>query len=235
MIFRKNLPLLFLSLTLIFTGCKNATTGEDKQNQDNSEPKENLSDIIFPKQNNNASGACSLAYYLALTNQIEAEEIEDTAQEIYEAVKFDPQAEDGFFSYCNPLYLAEAAANFDNYVEIKMTRPDAPSKAEEVLSLLLERIGIEEESYTVISSIEDSLAKDQYLIEILIPENAESSIDLEEITDNKIHYVLSYWYEDKLVTRDPFRGDQQPRSSFIDGSIESWQFCNGGIFLKPKN
>jgi len=226
---------LFLSLTLIFTGCKNATTGEDKQNQDNSEPKENLSDIIFPKQNNNASGACSLAYYLALTNQIEAEEIEDTAQEIYEAVKFDPQAEDGFFSYCNPLYLAEAAANFDNYVEIKMTRPDAPSKAEEVLSLLLERIGIEEESYTVISSIEDSLAKDQYLIEILIPENAESSIDLEEITDNKIHYVLSYWYEDKLVTRDPFRGDQQPRSSFIDGSIESWQFCNGGIFLKPKN
>ena len=235
MIFRKSLPLLFLSLTLIFTGCKNATTGEDKQNQDNPEPKEKPSDIIFPKQNNNASGACSLAYYLALANHIETEEIEDTAQEIYEAVKFDPQAEDEFFSYCNPFYLAEAAANFDNYVEIKMTRPDTPSKAEEVLSLLLERIGIEEESYTVISSIEDSLAKDQYLIEILIPENAESSIDLEEITDNKIHYVLSYWYEDKLVTRDPFRGDQQPRSSFIDGSIESWQFCNGGIFLKPKN
>ena len=226
---------MFLSLTLIFTGCKNATTGEDKQNQDNPKPKENPADIIFPKQSNKASGACSLAYYLALTNQIETEEIEDTAQEIYEAVKFDPQTEDGFFSYCNPLYLAEAAANFDNYVEIKMTRPDTPSKAEKALSLLLERIGIEEESYTVISSIEDSLAKDQYLIEILIPENAESSIDLEEITDNKIHYVLSYWYEDKLVTRDPFRGDQQPRSSFIDGSIESWQFCNGGIFLKPKN
>lgn len=235
MAFRKILSLFIVSLALILTGCKSSVSTQNSQKEDPVESNQNLSEITFPKQSKNSSGACSLAYYLALTNQIEADKIEDTSQEIYEAVKFDPQAEDGFFSYCNPLYIAEAAANFDNYVEIKMTRPDVPSKAEKALSLLLESIGIEEKSYTVISSIEDSLAKDQYLIEILIPENAESSIDLEEITDNKIHYVLSYWYEDKLVTRDPFRGDQQPRSSFIDGSIESWQFCNGGIFLKPKN
>ncbi|MBO4639093.1 MAG: hypothetical protein J5710_04990, partial [Treponema sp.] len=94
---------------------------------------------------------------------------------------------------------------------------------------LFQAVGADASMFEDITDIPSALAKDEYVIEILVP---RASVDLAAPMHNPLHYVLTYWKDGTLYTLDPGRGKEEPRENFIDGTTARWSFCNSGIFVK---
>ena len=175
----------------------------------------------------NACGAFSMAYYLAETKQIPANKVERVAKKLYEKIKFDPEA--GFGDYSDPIKIMDQIAPYVESVSFKMNVSKPATDGEKLLSLLSK--GADASILTDIPDFAAALGKDEYAIEILVP---RSTVNLQYPMKNPLHYVLTYWKDGALHTLDPGRGREALREDFINGKIESWKFCNGGIFLTPK-
>ena len=174
-----------------------------------------------------ACGAFSMAYYLAETNQISAADVEKTAKKIYQNIKFDPAA--GFGDYSDPFKIMKEVAQYAGNVSFKMNLSNAQAPGEKLMLMLFEAVGADASMFDNITDIPSALAKDEYVIEILVP---RASVDLAAPMHNPLHYVLTYWKDGTLYTLDPGRGKEEPRQNFIDGTTARWSFCNSGIFVK---
>ena len=211
----RNFLFMILMSAIFACGCKTTKDGQPYATQ-----KDNA-------WSRNACGAFSMAYYLAETNQISAADVEKTAKKIYKKIKFDPSA--GFGDYSDPFKIMKEAAQYASEVSFKMNLSNAQEPGEKLMLMLFEAVGADASMFEDITDIPSALAKDEYVIEILVP---RASVDLQAPMHNPLHYVLTYWKEGTLYTLDPGRGKEEPRENFIDGTTTKWSFCNCGIFLK---
>ena len=209
------LILMLLITSLFATGCSKSTTGQPYATQ-----KDNA-------WSRNACGAFSMAYYLAETNQISGSDVEKTAKKIYKKIKFDPSA--GFGDYSDPFKIIRESVQYAGAVSFKMNLSNPQTPGEQLMKMLFDYVGADSSQFEDISDIGTALAKDEYVIEIVVP---RASVDLASPMNNPLHYVLTYWKDGTLYTLDPGRGKEEPRQNFIDGTTTKWSFCNSGIFLK---
>ncbi len=205
--------LIVIMCTLLFSACK-ASKGQ---------PYATQRDNAWSR---NACGAFSMAYYLAETGQIPGSKVEATAKKIYPKIKFDPSA--GFGEYSDPFKIAQEIAPYASNVFFGMNLSNPQQPGEKLMALFAK--SVDTSQLKDITDISSSLAKNQYVIEILVP---RGSVDLLAPTHNPLHYVLTYWKGDTLYTLDPGRGQEEPRQNFIDGTTTRWCFCNSGIFITP--
>ncbi|MBO4858172.1 MAG: hypothetical protein J5527_06620 [Treponema sp.] len=175
----------------------------------------------------NACGAFSMAYYLAETGQIKGNQVENTARQLYKEIKFDPQA--GFGEYSDPFKIVKEITPYASSVRFGMNASNPQTDGEKLMALLATATGAY--GMTEITDIASDLQKDEYVIEILVP---NPYVNLQNPMRNPLHYVLTYWKGNTLYTLDPGRGKEEPRQSFIDGTLKKWSFCNSGIFIKAK-
>ena len=175
----------------------------------------------------NACGAFSMAYYLAETNQISGADVEKTAKKIYQNIKFDPAA--GFGDYSDPFKIMKEISQYASNVSFKMNLSNAQAPGEKLMLMLFEAVGADSSMFDDITGIPSALAKDEYVIEIVVP---RASVDLAAPMHNPLHYVLTYWKDGTLYTLDPGRGKEELRQNFIDGTTARWSFCNSGVFIK---
>jgi hypothetical protein len=209
--------ILMLLITSLFTaGCSKSTTGQPYATQ-----KDNA-------WSRNACGAFSMAYYLAETNQISGADVEKTAKKIYKKIKFDPSA--GFGDYSDPFKIIRESAQYADSVSLKMNLSNPKEPGEKLMEMLFNVVRAKASQIKNITDIASALEKDEYVIEIVVP---RESVSLVSPMNNPLHYVLTYWKNGTLYTLDPARGKEEPRQNFIDGTTAKWNFCNGGIFLKP--
>ena len=205
-----------LLISSIFAcGCKTTNKGQPYATQ-----KDNA-------WSRNACGAFSMAYYLAETNQISGADVEKTAKKIYQNIKFDPAA--GLGDYSDPFKIMKEVAQYASDVSFKMNLSNAQEPGEKLMLMLFEAVGADASMFDDITDIPSALAKDEYVIEIVVP---RASVDLAAPMHNPLHYVLTYWKNGTLYTLDPGRGKEEPRENFIDGITSRWSFCNSGIFVK---
>ena len=209
---KKTLTAIFMC-TMLFSACK-ASKGQ---------PYVTQRDNAWSR---NACGAFSMAYYLAETGQIPGFKVEATAKKIYPKIKFDPSA--GFGEYSDPFKIAQEIAPYASNVFFGMNLSNPQHPGEKLMALFAK--SVDTSQLKDITDISSSLAKNQYVIEILVP---RGSVDLLAPTHNPLHYVLTYWKGDTLYTLDPGRGQEEPRQNFIDGTTTRWCFCNSGIFITP--
>ena len=205
--------LIVIMCTLLFSACK-ASKGQ---------PYATQRDNVWSR---NACGAFSMAYYLAETGQIPGSKVEATAKKIYPKIKFDPSA--GFGEYSDPFKIAQEIAPYASNVFFGMNLSNPQQPGEKLMALFAR--SVDTSQLKDITDISSSLAKNQYVIEILVP---RGSVDLLAPTHNPLHYVLTYWKGDTLYTLDPGRGQEEPRQNFIDGTTTRWCSCNSGIFITP--
>ena len=201
------------------------TTGCNKSKANNGQPYATQKDNAWSR---NACGAFSMAYYLAETNQISGADVERTAKKIYKKIKFDPSA--GFGDYSDPFKIIGESAQYASSVSFKMNLSNPQTPGEQLMEMLFNVVRAKASQIKNITDIESALEKDEYVIEIVVP---RESVSLVSPMDNPLHYVLTYWKDGTLYTLDPGRGKEEPRQNFIDGTTAKWNFCNGGIFLKP--
>ena len=207
--------MLALLISSVFVcGCKTTNKGQPYATQ-----KDNA-------WSRNACGAFSMAYYLAETNQISGADVEKTAKKIYQNIKFDPAA--GFGDYSDPFKIMKEVAQYASDVSFKMNLSNAQEPGEKLMLMLFEAVGADASMFEDITDIPSALAKDEYVIEIVVP---RASVDLAAPMHNPLHYVLTYWKDGTLYTLDPGRGKEEPRQNFIDGTTARWSFCNSGIFF----
>ena len=210
---RKFLLVLFIS-SVFACGCSKPNKGQPYATQ-----KDNA-------WSRNACGAFSMAYYLAETNQISGADVEKTAKKIYQNIKFDPAA--GFGDYSDPFKIMKEISQYASNVSFKMNLSNAQAPGEKLMLMLFEAVGADASMFDDITDIPSALAKDEYVIEIVVP---RASVDLAAPMHNPLHYVLTYWKDGTLYTLDPGRGKEEPRQNFIDGTTARWSFCNSGIFF----
>ena len=207
--------MIALLISSIFAcGCKTTNKGQPYTTQ-----KDNA-------WSRNACGAFSMAYYLAETNQISGADVEKTAKKIYQNIKFDPAA--GFGDYSDPFKIMKEVAQYASNVSFKMNLSNAQAPGEKLMLMLFEAVGADASMFDDITDIPSALAKDEYVIEILVP---RPNVDYLAPMHNPLHYVLTYWKDGTLYTLDPGRGKEEPRQNFIDGTTARWSFCNSGIFF----
>ena len=206
---------ILLTSTLLTAGCSKSTTGQPYATQ-----KDNA-------WSRNACGAFSMAYYLAETKQINGSDVVKTAKKIYKKIKFDPSA--GFGDYSDPFKIIRESAQYAGSVSFKMNISDPQTPGEKLMKMLFDYVGADASQFEDITDIGTALAKDEYVIEIVVP---RAGVDLGAPMNNPLHYVLTYWKDGTLYTLDPGRGKEEPRQNFIDGTTTKWCFCNSGIFLK---
>ena len=211
---RKFLLMLLIS-SIFVTGCSKTNKGQPYATQ-----KDNA-------WSRNACGAFSMAYYLAETNQISGGDVEKTAKKIYQNIKFDPSA--GFGDYSDPFKIMKEIASYSSSAAFKMNISNPQQPGEKLMAMLFQAVGANASMFDDITDISSALAKDEYVIEILVP---RASVDLGAPMQNPLHYVLTYWKNGTLYTLDPARGKEEPRQNFIDGTTAKWSFCNSGIFVK---
>ncbi len=207
-------------LSMVLVSCK------DDDNDPSPTAYDDSDQVYATQGDENSCGAYSMAYYLAKTKQIEIGEIADKAKEFYSIVQFDKNV--GFDSYSDPVKIKNEIAKYASKAELKMVKNQS-TDGEKLLGMLAEYLQITD--VTPIDNIEGALATNQFVIEIVVP---HSQVDLENPTKNTLHYVLTFWKNGKLYTRDPGRGTEVLRSDFIDGTLKNWNFCEGGIFVTPK-
>ena len=205
--------LIVIMCTLLFSACK-ASKGQ---------PYATQRDNVWSR---NACGAFSMAYYLAETGQIPGSKVEATAKKIYPKIKFDPSA--GFGEYSDPFKIAQEIVAYSDTVFFGMNLSNPQHPGEKLMALFAK--SVDTSQLKDITDISSSLAKNQYVIEILVP---RSNVDYLAPMHNPLHYVLTYWKGDTLYTLDPGRGQEEPRQNFIDGTTTRWSFCNSGIFITP--
>ena len=187
----------------------------------------------YATQNNNAwsknaCGAFSMAYYLEETGQFAGNKVESTAKALYQKIKFDASA--GFGDYSDPLKIMKEIAPYASSVSFKMNIAEPKTGGEKLMALFFANIDASNTDFVEnIKDLSTALAKDEYVIEILVP---SPNVNLKNPMKNPLHYVLTYWKNNTLYTLDPFRGQEQPRTNFIDGTTRFWNFCNCGIFIK---
>lgn len=203
----------FFMCTMLFSACK-ASKGQ---------PYATQRDNAWSR---NACGAFSMAYYLAETGQIPGSKVEVTAKKIYPKIKFDPSA--GFGEYSDPFKIAQEIAPYASNVFFGMNLSNPQQPGEKLMALFAK--SVDTSQLKDITDISSSLAKNQYVIEILVP---RANVDYLAPMHNPLHYVLTYWKGDTLYTLDPGRGQEEPRQNFIDGTTTRWSFCNSGIFVTP--
>ena len=206
---------MLLISAIFVTGCSKANKGQPYAVQ-----KDNA-------WSRNACGAFSMAYYLAETNQISGADVEKTAKKFYKNIKFDPSA--GFGDYSDPFKIIREIAPYAGSVDFRMNHSNPQEPGEKLIEMLFKAAHADTSLFDDISDISSGLAKDEYVIEILVP---KENVNLASPMYNPLHYVLTYWKDGNLYTLDPARGKEQPRQNFIDGTTASWSFCNSGIFLK---
>ena len=210
----KTVVITMLMFAFIFSGCKTKDGQPYATQRDNAWSR-------------NACGAFSMAYYLAETGQINGADVEKTAKKIYKKIKFDPSA--GFGDYSDPFKIIRESAQYAGDVSFKMNLSNIQTPGEKLMKMLFDYVGADASGFEDISDIASALAKDEYVIEIVIP---RASVDFNAPMHNPLHYVLTYWKDGTLYTLDPGRGKEEPRQNFIDGTTTKWSFCNSGIFLK---
>ena len=209
---KKTLIAIFMCI-ILFSACK-ASKGQ---------PYATQRDNAWSR---NACGAFSMAYYLAETGQIPGSKVEATAKKIYPKIKFDPSA--GFGEYSDPFKIAQEIASYGSNVFFGMNISNPQQPGEKLMSLFAKLVDTSQ--LKDITDISSTLAKNQYVIEILVP---RANVDYLAPMHNPLHYVLTYWKGDTLYTLDPGRGQEEPRQNFIDGTTAKWSFCNSGIFVTP--
>ena len=215
MSFKKSFAIASLFLgALMITNCKSAGGQPYATQKDNA-------------WSANACGAFSMAYYLAETGQIPGSKVEATAKKLYAKIKFDPSA--GFGEYSDPFKIVKEITPYASSVRFGMNASNPQTDGEKLMALLATATGAY--GMTEITDIASDLQKDEYVIEILVP---NPYVNLQNPMRNPLHYVLTYWKGDTLYTLDPGRGKEEPRQSFIDGTLKKWSFCNSGIFIKAK-
>ena len=200
--------------TVLLSGCSS------RNGQPYTTQKENI-------WSRNACGAFSMAYYLAETGQIPAKKVESKAKELYANIKFDVSA--GFGEYSDPFKIMRDIAPYASKVSFGMNVSNPQEPGEKLMTLLASQA--DKSQFRDIKDISSTLAKDEYVIEIVVP---RATVSLNAILQNPLHYVLTYWKGDTLYTLDPERGKEEPRQNFIDGTTTKWSFCNSGIFIVPK-
>ena len=201
-----------------------------------------------------AATACafSMAYYLAEQGFIPASKVSSKAKSLYKKVIFDKSSK--LWPYSEPVKIKQQMSQYVSKAELRMHKIDEETrnlakgeyttsqvskeiKAEVLLQELSIFLGYKDSDIIEIDAPDfaSSLAKNEYVIEI-VDTDGEVTLSYDDFyRRNTLHYVLTYWKDDVLYTLDPSRGKEAPRSDFIDGTLESWNFCNGGIFLTPKN
>ena len=199
-----------------------------------------------------ACGAFSMAYYLAEQGYIPGNQVSSQAKKLYKKVIFPKTSE--LYPYSEPIKIRDVMAKYSSKSELRMFKVDAaivkdardpdsttnyenPVKAKVLLSELAAFLDYNESDIVTITAKDfaSALGKNEYVIEIV---DADETVTLcydDFYRRNSLHYVLTYWKDNVLYTLDPARGREAPRSDFSDGTLEKWNFCDGGIFLTPKN
>ncbi len=237
------LSLILVASTLAITSCAFNTPGE----YTNKQPYAVQKDDTWSEY---ACGAFSMAYYLAEQGFIPAKKIESKAKSLYKKVIFDESSQ--LWPYSEPRKIKKEIAKYAAKAELRMHKVDQETiqkgreedcwqlpydlQAEILLNEVAALLKYSESEMVDIQDIPSALAKDEYVIEIVL---TDYGVQLPGRYDdwlhrNSLHYVLTYWKGDTLYTLDPSRGLEEPRSNFIDGTTEEWHFCNGGVFIKPK-
>ena len=242
----KNFILLALAVsTLTISSCAFNTPGEYTNKQPYAVQKEDT-------WSEYACGAFSMAYYLAEQGYIPKKKVESKAKSLYKKVIFDKSSK--LYPYSEPRKIKKVMAQYAAKTELRMHKIDQETlqierenpyyetelpletQAECLLNEVAALLKYSDSEMVDIQDIPSALAKDEYVIEIVL---TDSSVILQGryedwLHRNTLHYVLTYWKGDTLYTLDPSRGLEEPRSNFIDGTTEEWHFCNGGVFIKPE-
>ena len=239
------LSLILAASTLVITSCAFNTPGEYTNKQPYAVQKEDT-------WSEYACGAFSMAYYLAEQGFIPAKKVESKAKSLYKKVIFDESSQ--LWPYSEPRKIKKEIAKYAAKAELRMHKVDQETlqierenpyyynelsletQAECLLNEVAALLKYSNSEMVDIQDIPSALAKDEYVIEIVLTDRGVILPGLYEdwLHRNTLHYVLTYWKGDTLYTLDPGRGLEEPRSNFIDGTTEEWHFCNGGVFIKPK-
>ena len=231
----RNLFLIMLAVTaVLFTACGSKDDDEEPPATPtydvpgaytNAQPYDTQGDDGWEE---NACGAISMAYYLAEQGFIPKEKIKEFAKTFYDEVKFTGTAAETFGDYSDPVKIRDKIAPYAKEAKLKMNKSGS-EEAELLLSALVTALQIPDTE--IAQGTVDELAKGDYVIEIVVP---HSSVNPNH-TSNELHYVLTYWKGDTLYTLDTYEGTEYPRAGFKTGTPDTYCFCNGGIFLTPKN
>ena len=241
---KKILTLVLAASMLILSSCAFNTPGAYNAKQPYAVQKEGA-------WSEYACGAFSMAYYLAENGYIPTKKVESKAKALYKKVIFAESS--GMYPYSDPRKIKKEISKYAAKAEFRMHKLDQETiqkgrnentcltlpyeeKAEILLCEIAELLNYSDSEIVNIDDFASGLGKNEYAIEIVLP---DSGVILpgdypDFLERNTLHYVLTYWKGDTLYTLDPGRGLEEPRSNFIDGTTESWHFCNGGIFIKPK-
>lgn len=196
-----------------------------------------------------ACGAFSMAYYLAEQGIISSKNVSSKAKSLYRKVIFDKSSE--LWPYSEPIKIQKEMSKYVSKAELRMHKVDEATrkmardpenlipidielKAEILLHELSIYLKYNDSDIIDITDFASALGKNEYVIEIVDTDRNVTLAYDDFYVRNSLHYVLTYWKGDVLYTLDPFRGKEAPRSDFMDGTLEEWNFCNGGIFLTPK-
>ena len=241
---KKNLLLVLAASMLILSSCAFNPPGAYDAQQPYAVQKEGA-------WSEYACGAFSMAYYLAERGYIPTRKVESKAKSLYKKVIFDKSS--GMWPYSDPRKIKKVISSYAGKVEFRIHKPTQAQiemgrdpdnyynlSDEEAAAVFLyeiaKKLNYSDSEMIDAPNFATALAKDEYAIEIVVTDGnvtlpAYYPDDFWE--RNSLHYVLTYWKDDTLYTLDPGRGLEEPRSNFIDGTTESWHFCNGGIFIKP--
>lgn len=210
---------LVLSLAFVFTGCNNDDAASDSD--------------AWEIQNDEelTCGAFAIAYYLAETGQIEPDQIRKTVDKIYPQIQFD--AEGPFEGYSDPekmsyLLLVNDYAKEVEFAKFYLNKNHEPNDAERVLIALQYATQTNGNFY---NSLDNLLGEGEYFIEIAVSNH--DGIVRENLTDNSLHYILTYKKDGEIVSRDSYLGYVVPREQLSDGTEGNYQFCNGGLLITP--
>lgn len=241
---KKNLLLVLAASMLILSSCAFNTPGAYNAKQPYAVQKEGA-------WSEYACGAFSMAYYLAERGYIPTKKVESKAKALYKKVIFAESS--GMYPYSDPRKIKKVISSYASKAELRMHKLDQETiqkgrnentcqtlpyeeKAEILLCEIAELLNYSDSEIVNIDDFASGLGKNEYAIEIVLP---DSGVILpgdypDFLERNTLHYVLTYWKGDTLYTLDPGRGVEHPRSSFVDGTVDQWHFCNGGIFIKPE-
>ncbi len=223
----QTIGLIMAACAVLFTSC--GTKDEEKYDvpgaYDNTQPYTTQDEHDWAED---ACGAFAMAYYLAEEGYIPSDMIADKAKEFYENVKFDPSA--GMGDYSDPVKIAKEIEPYVTKAELRMNKTPS-TDAENLLGVLVASLSVNGSLIKDAPNFENALGENEYAIEIVVPQSSVST----EWDSNSLHYVLTYWKDDVLYTLDPAYGEEVPREDFINGPKDEYCFCNGGIFLTPKN
>ena len=171
----------------------------------------------------NACGAFCMAYYLAIKGFIPKDKIKEFTQTFYNKVKFDASA--GLGDYSDPRKIVTEIAPYVQNAELRMNI-NGTENAELILAGLVDSLNISDEDIVDADDFSAQFDNGEYVIEIVVPHH---EVNMVNPSNNDLHYVLTYKKGNTLYTVDTFSGTEVPRADI------EYCFCNGGIFLTPKN